>query len=1302
MISPALFRQSFKLAAVLSGLILSLTYVVNAQTVQPPVILFTDLVSGPATGNSDSSQPGQLEGQDGVIVTVWGKYLGTAPGTITVGGIPARIYSWGNATGPADLYTRHKMQMVVFQIPHGVSAGATTIQASVGGVTSNTLPFTVRSGGIYFVATTGNDSTGTGSWSAPWLKISNSALKLNPGDTLYVRNGVQQITNDAGGGCSAPGCAMALEYGEDSSQFATAAMPKAMIAYPGATAQIGTASLDAWGTYNGGSSPDASYWTISKMTLLGAATAAGYGPGFRLIGNHISTPNGDGQTGAIGGGDSTNLFILGNELTNCGYAGTSKLYHPLYVQSLESGSAPRLPDENNREIGWNYLHDNYAYDGINLYRENSYSAFMLHTLVHDNWVVNQTGRGMLIGTYVVGPDNYFYNNVIINAGQGPDSNYTSDPAFNYQCVYFSAGWSAYPGTTTIHFYNNTLYNCGFNDTGNPSSSSAMISYDNGQPFTLDFRNNIIQATSWPYTDSTFPAGSGTKNIWYGQGTAPSWDNSPISQNPLLVSPATGDAHLQAGSPAIGAGSTAAPSVAIDFDNLLRPSPPSIGAFEFSGASAPPADTTAPSVPTGLSAAAISSSQVNLSWTAASDPDNSASQIAYTVYRNGTQIAKVAAGSTSYSDTGLAAATSYAYTVAAFDPAGNTSAQSSPVSVTTPAAPVPVISSFTASPSTITAGGSSILSWSVSSATSVSISGIGTVTGTSVSVAPVQTTTYTLTATNSVGSVTAQTTVTVTPAVSIGISPTTITLGQGQQQPFTATVTGASNTAVTWSFSPAVGTLSSSGLYTAPATVSSQQTVTVTATSVADSTKSASAKVTLQPPAPAVSITLTPASTTLGQGQPQQFTATVTGASNTAVTWSFTPATGTLSSSGLYTAPATISSQQTVTVTATSVADSTKSASAQVTLQPPAPVGSIAVNPASATLGQGQLLQFTATVTGAGNAPISPANTAVTWSFTPAVGTLSSSGLYTAPATISSQQTVTVTATSVADSTKSASAKVTLQPPAPAVSITLTPASATLGQGQPLQFTATVTGAGNTSSSASNTAVTWSFTPAVGSLSNAGLYTAPATISSQQTVTVTATSVADSTKSASAKVTLQPPAQGVSIAVFPTFVILRQGQRQQFRAIVTGTKNTAVIWSFTPAVGRLSANGVYTAPATITTRQTVTITATSAASPAKSAHATVTLVPRGGVQISDFGAFQITATSATVTWDTNVATLGQVQYGTTAAYGQSAPFTILQWSHTVTLTGLTPGTLYHYQVQAWTDPTSGVTSTADLTFTTPAQ
>ncbi|HKV25954.1 MAG TPA: Ig-like domain-containing protein [Candidatus Acidoferrum sp.] len=92
-----------------------------------------------------------------------------------------------------------------------------------------------------------------------------------------------------------------------------------------------------------------------------------------------------------------------------------------------------------------------------------------------------------------------------------------------------------------------------------------------------------------------------------------------------------------------------------------------------------ADTTPPSVPAGLTAAAASSSQINLSWNASTD---NVGVTGYNIYRAGTKIGTSA--STSYQDTGLAASTTYTYTVSAFDAAGNTSAQSSSASATTQA------------------------------------------------------------------------------------------------------------------------------------------------------------------------------------------------------------------------------------------------------------------------------------------------------------------------------------------------------------------------------------------------------------------------------------------------------------------------------------------------------------------------------------------------------------------------------------------------------------------------------------------
>jgi len=492
-------------------------------------------------------------------------------------------------------------------------------------------------------------------------------------------------------------------------------------------------------------------------------------------------------------------------------------------------------------------------------------------------------------------------------------------------------------------------------------------------------------------------------------------------------------------------------------------------------------------------------------------------------------------------------------------------------------------------------------------------------------------------------------------VAVTVSPTTSTLAANQTQQFTATVTGGSgNTAMTWSVNPSVGSVSSTGLYTAPASITAQQAVTVIATSVADGTKTASAVVTLLP---LVSVTVGPATATLAANQTMQFTATVTGGSgNTAVTWNVNPNVGSVSSTGLYTAPASITTQQTVTVTATSVADGTKTASAAVALLAPV---NVTLSPSSATLAANQTQQFTATVTGGSG------NTAVTWSVSPSVGSVSSAGLYTAPASINAQQTVTVTATSVADGTKTASAAVTLLAP---VNVTLSPATTTLAANQTQQFTATVTGGSGI------TALTWSVNPSVGSVSSTGLYTAPASITAQQTVAVTATSVADGTKAASAAVTLLAP---VNVTLSPATATLAANQTQQFAATVTGgVGNTAVTWSVNPSVGSVSSTGLYTAPASITAQQTVTVAATSVADATKTASAVITLLAPVNVTLSPATATlaanqtqQFTATvtggsgNTAVTWSVNPS-VGSVS--STGLYTAPASITAQQ---TVTVTAI---------------------------------
>ncbi len=98
------------------------------------------------------------------------------------------------------------------------------------------------------------------------------------------------------------------------------------------------------------------------------------------------------------------------------------------------------------------------------------------------------------------------------------------------------------------------------------------------------------------------------------------------------------------------------------------------------------DNQSPSTPTGLAATASSASQVDLSWSAATDNIEVSS---YTVYRNGTALASVSGTTLATSDTTANPGTTYSYTVDAVDAAGNHSAQSSPASATTPALPASI-------------------------------------------------------------------------------------------------------------------------------------------------------------------------------------------------------------------------------------------------------------------------------------------------------------------------------------------------------------------------------------------------------------------------------------------------------------------------------------------------------------------------------------------------------------------------------------------------------------------------------------
>src|SRR5205823_4266498 len=167
--------------------------------------------------------------------------------------------------------------------------------------------------------------------------------------------------------------------------------------------------------------------------------------------------------------------------------------------------------------------------------------------------------------------------------------------------------------------------------------------------------------------------------------------------------------------------------------------------------------------------------------------------------------------------------------------------------------------------------------------------------------------------------------------------TSLQLGGTKQ--FAASVSGTSNTGVTWLVngtpggSAALGTILTTGLYTAPSNMPSA-VIAVTAQSVAQPTATASASVQLT--SPSVAVFISPGSASVMEGKTQQFSAQVSGSANTSVDWIVSgipggnSSIGTVTSSGLYTAPMILPSSQ-VLVTAQSSASPQTSATALVTV-----------------------------------------------------------------------------------------------------------------------------------------------------------------------------------------------------------------------------------------------------------------------------------------------------------------------------------------------------------------------------------
>ncbi|NOY89793.1 MAG: DUF5123 domain-containing protein [Deltaproteobacteria bacterium] len=487
-------------------------------------------------------------------MTIWGHGLGTARGDsyVTVGGQRLESDSdyqvWGEAW-PTPFWSR-----ITFWLGSAMGDGPTEITVTVGDKTSAPLPFTIRSGRIFFVAASGAD--GTGSLSDPFVYTQASGgsgfvAGMQPGDLYYFRAGTYD--SRANGGNS-------VLWIRNSEPSGEAGRPIAMLAYPGDTPRIFVASYNV--NFRTGIKFGNEYMVFSGFQIDSEWMAASLASYHRFIGNDLiglKDQYGSG-TGTLVTGGSGNK-ILGNAIH--GGRSKSRFDHATYF----SGCA----DIVGNHLGWNYVYDNDFGRGPVLsinHQENRCdpgTQILKAHFVFNNIVDCSPQRAVAINVYDLSYDppepapepTFVYNNLFMNCGT-LDRTDTDN-----------IGWAptVIANTADTRFYNNVLYN------------SAYVAFSVGSGIlSTEFRNNIVVMNSSEpldgrnsvYIDDNSPENSRiSDNLFFDMGsstidaTGVDTATNILDQDPKFTDPSGLDFSLQSDSPAINAGA----------DDLLFDVPP---------------------------------------------------------------------------------------------------------------------------------------------------------------------------------------------------------------------------------------------------------------------------------------------------------------------------------------------------------------------------------------------------------------------------------------------------------------------------------------------------------------------------------------------------------------------------------------------------------------------------------------------------------------------------------------------------------------------------------------------------------
>lgn len=503
-----------------------------------PILAFSDIINGPATGLDDGLG-------EGAIVTLWGYHLGNEKGQVYFTDSSgqkreaAHIYYWKRADGnlpggPANLYRSHNLYEVAFSVPNSPTGTGSIHLVTPENLISNELEFKVVEGRIFHTKHHG-DNDNPGNFEQPWQFINGDRVnvpsagngKLMAGDIVYSHNITESLT---------PGEGRAAIFLRNI--HGKADKHVALIAYPGTRSSV---ISETWGLhpylssgiviskhhFAGGNMPDpgddSDYVSpFREFTIQIRTTQNG-----RVVGNHITDMPGrcsNGQAGSISGtGDNAiNVTIVGNEITGIGCRQTSHFHHTTYLSHRRHAESDTERKSTHWQFAWNYLHDNMARYGIHFYDQTLHAQRACADLsgvldIHDNLIVNQRGPGINVFTTSRARNNpcwkvntNVYKNILINTGLGP----RSEPANGTAPFAIKIG-GAIQGNFKI--YNNLIYGVsdhssrlyrtpeGINVRSTPFTKSVQLTENiietrmDMLPFTAD--RKIELSNNYPVTES---------------------------------------------------------------------------------------------------------------------------------------------------------------------------------------------------------------------------------------------------------------------------------------------------------------------------------------------------------------------------------------------------------------------------------------------------------------------------------------------------------------------------------------------------------------------------------------------------------------------------------------------------------------------------------------------------------------------------------------------------------------------------------------------------------------------------------